>query len=261
MLKGIDVSSHNGCPFNAKTEKAFLESDFVIVKTTQALGYVNPCANYALERSIDEGKLIGFYHYAGGYDPVAEADYFIKHSKDYFEQGIPVIDWEGYQNQAWGNKTWVKVFCERVHDVTGIYPMIYVQASAIDQVANCADICALWVAGYPTDTDSWSFPDFPYDTYPWASYAIWQFSSSNGTLDRNISYLNEEQWDELAGGSDMGKLSDEDVQRIAAAVNSYVWGEEDKKKNLNSYNAIHWGYKIMGECLELLKRIAKKVGA
>lgn len=247
MLKGIDVSSHNGQPFNSKTEKAFQESDFVIVKTTQALSYINPCANYALERTLAEGKLMGFYHYAGGLDPIAEADYFIKHSENYFGHGIPVIDWESYQNNAWGDSTWVKLFCERVHDVIGVYPMIYVQASALDQVANCADTCQLWIAGYPTDSDSWSFPSFPYNTYPWASYAIWQYSSSNGTLDRNISYLTEEQWLDISIGDGNMKLSDEDIKKIAAAVNSYIWegSKEDMQENKNLYNVTHWGYKLL----------------
>ena len=217
MLKGIDVSSHNGQPFNGKTERAFAESDFCIVKTTQALSYVNSCANYALERTFEEGKLAGFYHYAGGWDPVAEADYFIKHSAGYFERAIPVLDWESYENRAWGNVTWCKVFCNRVHDVTGVWPMIYIQASALDQAANCADDCALWIAGYPTDTDSWAFPSFPYNTYPWPAYTVWQYSSSGGTLDRNVSFINEEQWEELARGDNM-TISNEDANRIAKAV-------------------------------------------
>ena len=34
-LKGIDISHHNGWPFNETTEKAYQESDFVVVKATQ----------------------------------------------------------------------------------------------------------------------------------------------------------------------------------------------------------------------------------
>ena len=248
MIKGIDVSSHNGQPFNAKTEQAFAESDFCIFKTTQALNYVNPCANYAAERTESAGKLLGFYHYAGGLDPVAEADYFIKHSHDYFGKGIPVLDWESYQNNAWGDHNWCKMFCNRVHDVLGIWPMIYVQASALAQVANCAETCALWIAGYPTDNDTWNTPPFPYSTSPWETYTIWQYSSSNGTLDRNIANIDKHQWQAIAKGEDaMATLSDEDVKRIAAACASYVWdgSKEDKEYNLNMYNTLHWAYKLL----------------
>lgn len=56
-------------------------------------------------------------------------------------------------------------------------------------------------------------------------------------------------------------ITDEDVQRIAAACASYVWGEADKKANLNMYNAAHWTYQLAHQAVELLKRIAKKVGA
>lgn len=261
MLKGIDVSSHNGQPFNGKTEQAFNESDFCIVKTTQALSYINPCANYALGRTFDEGKLAGFYHYAGGLDPVAEADYFIKHSRDYFNRAIPVLDWESYQNNAWGDANWCKMFCNRVHDVTGIWPMIYIQASALNQAANCANECALWVAGYPTETDSWHFPHFPYDTHPWASFAVWQFSSSGGTLDRNISYLTPEQWEEMAGGENM-RLSEEDVQRIARATNEYIWNgsEEDIRGHRNLYNVTHWSYTLLQNIINDIAKIKASLG-
>ena len=64
---------------------------------------------------------------------------------------------------------------------------------------------------------------------------------------------------EYEEGSDV--ITDEDVQRIAAACASYVWGEADKKANLNMYNATHWCYQLAQQAVELLKRIAKKVGA
>ena len=51
------------------------------------------------------------------------------------------------------------------------------------------------------------------------------------------------------------------MQRIAAACASYVWGETDKKDYLNMYNATHWCYQLAKQTVELLKRIAKKVGA
>ena len=40
------------------------------------------------------GKKLGYYHYAGGGDPVAEADYFIDNIKGYIGTGMLIIDWE-----------------------------------------------------------------------------------------------------------------------------------------------------------------------
>lgn len=56
-------------------------------------------------------------------------------------------------------------------------------------------------------------------------------------------------------------VSDEDVQRIARACAEYTYGSADKKSNLNMYNAVHWGCEYARQAVELLKRIAKKVGA
>ena len=148
-MRGIDVSSWNGQPFNAATEAAYNGSDFVIAKATQGTSYINPACDYAIQRAIKDGKLWGFYHYAGGGDPVAEADFFIKNTQNYFKHGIPCLDWEAEQNGKWGSTTWCRAFANRIHERTGVWPMIYVQASAVWQAANCANDCALWVAGYP----------------------------------------------------------------------------------------------------------------
>ena len=64
-MKGIDVSSHNGWPFNNVTETAYQASDFLIAKVTQGTGYINPYGDRAIQRAIADGKPFGFYHYAG----------------------------------------------------------------------------------------------------------------------------------------------------------------------------------------------------
>ena len=38
-MRGIDVSHHNGWPYNTVTESAYKEADFVIVKATQGKSY------------------------------------------------------------------------------------------------------------------------------------------------------------------------------------------------------------------------------
>ena len=92
----------------------------VIVKATQGTGYVNPKCNHQVELAKSLGKKLGYYHYAGGGDPVAEADYFINNISGYVGTGMLIVDWEGYQNSAFGNTTWVRRFVDRVHDRTGV---------------------------------------------------------------------------------------------------------------------------------------------
>ena len=55
----------------------------VIVKATQGTGYVNPKCNHQWDLAGELGKKRGLYHYAGGGDPVAEAQYFINNIKNY----------------------------------------------------------------------------------------------------------------------------------------------------------------------------------
>lgn len=171
----------------------------VIVKATQGTYYVNPKCNHQWDLTGQLGKLRGLYHYAGGGDPVAEAQYFIRNIKNYVGQGVLAVDWEEGQNTAWGNTNWVRQFVDEVHKETGVWPMIYVQASALDQVANCANDCALWVADYPRQTNGWTLPDMNVPSGAWSTITGWQFTGDD--MDRDIFYLDEAGWNKLANPS------------------------------------------------------------
>lgn len=121
-----------------------------IVKVSQGTGYVNPKYEYQYSLAKTNGRLLGLYHYAGGNDPVAEATYFLNHIQGKIGEAVLAIDWEQYQNAAWGNVNWVRRFVDEVHRQTNVWPLIYVQESAIWQVTNCANDCGLWVAKYPS---------------------------------------------------------------------------------------------------------------
>ena len=203
MLKGIDVSSHdnfNGSIFKTNTENCYRDSDFVIVKATQGVTYVHKQCDAIINRCKADGKLWGFYHYAGGNDPISEAEFFYAKCRGYFGYGIPCLDWESIQNKSWGNSNWCRKFVDKIHELTGVWCLIYVQASGRSQAANCADDCGMWVAGYPDNRNSWDVPNFRYGCSPWETYTIWQYSSSNGATDRNIANLTREAWEKIARG-------------------------------------------------------------
>lgn len=194
-LKVIDISSHQNV--NAASEPGV---DAVIVKTTEGTGYINPKADQQYQLAKKNGRLLGVYHYASGGDPVKEADYFLKHSEGYIHEAILCLDWEAGGNASWGDKNWCRKFVDRVHEKTGVWCLIYVQASALAQVANLKDDCGLWIAGYPLNNANWTVPDFIYSTAPWPTYTIWQFTSGGG-LDRNIANLTKDAWKKIAKGS------------------------------------------------------------
>lgn len=195
VLKIIDVSS-----WNSVETAAGQGVDGVIVKTTQGTHYVNPKADQQYQLAKKNGKLLGIYHYAEGTDPKAEAEYFYNNSKGYIKEAIPFLDWEAGENRSWGNPNWCRAFVDHFHALTGVWCGIYVQASAISQVANLSNTCPLWVAGYPTRNADWNVPKFNYNIDPWPTYTLWQFTDGGG-LDRNVANLTPEAWRKIANPS------------------------------------------------------------
>lgn len=206
MLTGIDVSSWNG-----RINVRDMAVDFVIAKATEDVDYVNPYCDYVVQQCIESGKKWGFYHFAKGADPEAEARYFIDNTRNYFGRGIPALDFEDEAVTAWGlegAKTWL----DYVYRETGIKPLIYMSESVCSTsdwstVANCD--YGLWVAKYPNIAHP-TFEDatnvcVDLDTGAWPFAAIWQFASDcrivgyEGDFDGNIAFMTVDGWDEYAG--------------------------------------------------------------
>lgn len=194
MLKMVDV--YSGSPRSFAT---LPEVDIVMIKATQGTGYVNPACNTDWEAAKNAGKLLGLYHYAGGGDPVAEADYFISNIKNYVGQAVLALDWESGQNAAWGNAGWCRRFMDRVHETTKVWPLIYVSQSAIAQVANCANTCGLWVAYYRYSQPlNWNYQGAGFSVAPWSTFTAHQFTGQD--MDRSVVNTDREGWLKLARG-------------------------------------------------------------
>ena len=200
-LNGIDVSSHQTSDVTAR-----VAADFAIVKTTQGTNYVNPNANAQIANAQATGKEIGIYHYAGGGNPEAEADFFINNSAGYIRKAVLVLDWEADENASWGNTDWATRFVNRVKARTGVIPMVYVQASAVWQVQGARNAGAgLWVAQYAS-----MYPT-GYQSSPWkyGAYgeAMRQYTSNgvlpgySGRLDLNIFAGDRTAWRKYANPS------------------------------------------------------------
>lgn len=199
-MQGIDVSSWQ--PGNITR---LVDADFAVVKATQGTSYTNPYWKSQIRGAVDTGKSIGLYHYAGGGNATTEADWFLSVVSDYVGDAVLVLDWESNQNGQWGNGAWVWTFVSRVHSRTNVWPIVYVQASAISQIPQQVwDKCGLWVAQYASNATT------GYQSNPWrlGAYgeAMRQYTSSGrlagyaGNLDLNLFRGEEWQWDAYARG-------------------------------------------------------------
>lgn len=245
---------YSGSPRSFATNST---ADAIIVKATQGTGYVNPYCDIDYQAAKHAGKLLGVYHYAGGGDPVAEADYFLKNVQGYVGEAVLGLDWEYRQNDSWGNTNWCRQFVDRVHEKTGVYPIIYVQFSAVWQVANCANDCGLWAAGYPWYTNSWTIPSFlsSYKFSPWQALTGWQFTGN--TMDRSIFYLDANGWKALAKANTSNPtpvnqpVVDNNAKKITTVSTStgltwkdslgVVWHGENGKFTANTDLHLRWG--------------------
>nr|DAF37453.1 MAG TPA: LysA like endolysin [Caudoviricetes sp.] len=203
MLRGIDVSGYQalGATYShPNVETAYSGSDFVIAKATQGTQPMNRYMTAQLQRALADGKLIGVYHYAEGGSPVAEADAFVACVSSYIGKALLCLDWENGDNDAWGSTVWARQFVDRVYAKTGIYPVVYTYPAGRAQVASCADVSRLWIAGYPDNRFSWDLPTMIYNTGAWSDWTLWQYSSAGGTVDLDVAKLTYAEWEQLAQG-------------------------------------------------------------
>lgn len=205
----LDVSSYQNPSLITRESKSI---GGVIVKATQGLGYVNPLCNAQYNEAKHLGKMLGIYHYAEGNNPVSEADYFIKSIKNYVHKAVLVLDWERYQNRAWGSSEWAERFVNRVHELTGVWPLLYTGVEGLSQCRSLVNKCGLWIAYYyqsaNTVNQPWSKPAFNVNIAPWKNYTLWQFSSKGGTMDMSYADLDAKSWARLANPTSEGSSKD-----------------------------------------------------
>lgn len=200
-LKFVDVASHQGNYTVGSNGE-----DGVIIKATQGAGYVNPYCDFVAQQAIKKNKPWGLYHYAGGGDPTVEADYFIKNISGYLNvanKPVLILDWESYQNNAYGNGAWAETFLKRLKDKTSVQGGIYGNSGDLSQMTQWViDNAWVWFAGYPyaagttSMIQDWAYPNFPYNSGKFKTITGWQFSSQ--PLDKSVFYLEAKDWAKLA---------------------------------------------------------------
>lgn len=210
-MNGIDIASYQSALNIARLDDS---THFVIIKATQGTGYVNPCCNKHYAQAKAAGKLVGLYHYAGGKDAIAEAQYFVGNIKNYIGEALLALDWESANNKLYhkgGDVAWCKKFMDEVYRLTKVRCVLYISKSDTRNL-NWAPVTkdyALWCAQYA------NYNATGYRTSPWTdnygfgafgSPAIYQYTSSltlsgySGRLDGDLAYMGVESWLKFAKG-------------------------------------------------------------
>lgn len=240
MLKGIDISK-----WQAGIDLSKIDTDFVICKATEGVGYTDKNCDGFYQQAKRLGKKLGVYHFARpdlGNTAKAEADWFVRETKGYHKEAILILDWE---SGDLGNVTWAKQWLDRVYEKTGVKPVIYMSASVMSShdwssVAN-ADY-GLWVANYGSNNGT--AQESVFDRYPlkyWTFYALWQYTSTgklsgySGNLDLNYFSGDKEAWDKYAGGkpstsTSTSKPLEKSVEELAKEVIAGKYGNGDARK-------------------------------
>lgn len=234
-MNGIDISAWQG---DAGIDLSKIAYDFCIVKATEGTDYRNRYFMAHCDKVLSRKKLLGAYHYAGGGDYKAEADYFLQYAKKYIGKAILVLDWEAKNNPQFGKNDleWCLKWCNYIYQKTGIKPLIYIQKSAIDAVKRCG--YGLWVAQYPDHNET------GYQEHPWneGKYnclirqytSVGMLSGYSGSLDLNKAYISAASWNKQAGKvKTVSTTVKKSVNALAKEVLAGKWGNgADRKSRL-----------------------------
>lgn len=188
MLTGIDVSGYQqGLP-----QSVINQADVIVVKATEATGYINPALEEQFTQGVVGGKKVGVYHFARAGDPIAQADFFVNTvANRSLYPDFYVLDFE--DESILPDESFAFRFLNRVQELTGTVPWFYCYMNPLRTYAYPGVRDAgykLWLAGYPYGGAQgfgprMSLDDYisfsGYDSSGW-DFAGWQYSSE-GRLD------------------------------------------------------------------------------
>ena len=243
-MNGIDISN-----WQAGINLSNIAFDFLIARATEGIGCVDKYCDGYIQQAIKLGKPFGFYHFARPTnDPIREAEFFYNNCRGYFGKGIPILDWESGNTS---NVTWAKRWLDRVYQLSGVKPVIYMSESVVN-ANNWSAVAAadygLWVAKYRDNNPDYNYNMANAGSRPhvkwWKFYCMWQWTSSgrlngyNGNLDCDVFYGDRSTWDAYVGKSTSAtkpqpKPVTKTVDQLAEEVITGQWGNgSDRKKRL-----------------------------
>ena len=213
MTAGVAMADMNGYDvsgYQAPNITQAAPADFAIVKVNQGF-FINGSWGQQAAGAVNTGKELGLYDYASGMDATTEADNFVNHISGFIGKAMLVLDWEPYQNAAWGNSNWIRTWVYRVHARTGVWPVIYCSKGFVGQIpADVRAKCMLWAAQYASNAAT------GYQDSPWLAgsqgegmlqYTSTGYLSGHGPLDLDRFFGDRTAWRKIACGERLNCLT------------------------------------------------------
>jgi glycosyl hydrolase family 25 len=144
--------------------------------------YLDPKASQNYGRAVKAGKGIMGWHFAGGTDPVNEANYAVRAMMPFAENDNYGLDWEVQHSDPVG---WVLSYVTTFQAQTGAYPTVYMNGSTWNAYdwSPVTDLCGVWVAWWGISPDATVPIKYP--------YIIQQYDNS-GTVVSNGARVDED---------------------------------------------------------------------
>jgi hypothetical protein len=128
-ILGVDVSHYQGSINWIKVWQS--GRTFGIIKATEGTSFTDPMFNLNRMNAHAAGLIVGFYHFARGGDPIAEANYFLSRILPLQQGEFLVLDWEINAGNPAG---WCKSWLNYVYAATGVRPLIYMNGSRLNSI-------------------------------------------------------------------------------------------------------------------------------
>ena len=217
--------------------------DGVIVKLSQGVSYINPCAKDWLSWLDQNNKPFGVYHYLDLYGAEAEAKHFVDAAKPYLGKAVLAIDYEA--NTLRKGTSYLKQCLDEIYKLTGVKPFVYISQSFIasqDFSQIVSEGYPLWMAQYADMNPVYGFKEDPWNNgsiSPWDRFLIQQYTSCgrlegwNHGLDFDKFYGTVEDWKDLSkGDSSFEPLKPADPSIVSEVLLGWYGNGENRVKKL-----------------------------
>lgn len=151
-VRGIDVSVYQGLIDWNAVKNSGVQIAIVKIGGGDAGLYYDSRATTNYYGAKNAGIAIGGYWFAGGGDARHEAEYFVNGMSPLEVNDVLVLDWEIKHADPVG---WCTAFVNRVHELTGVWPLIYFNGSTWNAYnwSPVTNNCGVWVAWYDRDPE------------------------------------------------------------------------------------------------------------